>query len=139
MDVTRKIKIATTVAATAVATLISTAIFLLVRFVPWLLYALLVLFVVCAIGFGFFCWSRDRYEARKAKAKREAEEEGERLYIFRNRNGLLWVSPVRPTREEADGCWPVPDDADALTVDIDDRLYPDVTWENSPKELIIKR
>jgi hypothetical protein len=39
---------------------------------------------------------------------------------------------------EDECCWAVPDDDVALTADIDDRLYPDVTWENSPKELIIK-
>ena len=55
------------------------------------------------------------------------------MWIARDRDGCLFAYKEKPTRRELLGIFysenlaPLPSD-----------LYPEVTWENSPKELVVK-
>ena len=57
------------------------------------------------------------------------------IWIARDKEGGLWVYPDKPirltNRFESE-------DVLADYFPINSKLYPEVTWENSPKELVVK-
>lgn len=60
------------------------------------------------------------------------------LWIARDLDGDLWLYNRKPVKKSWGGFIPIDDDCDIMPIDND--LYPEVTYENSPKEveLIIK-
>lgn len=56
------------------------------------------------------------------------------IWIARNLDGTLDAYSVKPVRKKRRFESEIKDWLDCL----DDDMYPEVTWENSPKELIIK-
>lgn len=59
------------------------------------------------------------------------------IWIARDKNGSLWVYEAKPWRGQ-DGKFKL-DQHDSGYMKVNDNsLYPEVTWENSPKELTVK-
>jgi hypothetical protein len=61
------------------------------------------------------------------------------LWIARDKvDGSLWIFNEKPLRNGIEFRSPLSPDMGGLEVMVDSRLYPELTWENSPKELIVK-
>ena len=60
------------------------------------------------------------------------------IWIARNKDGTLEVYVEKPVRKKT--CFEESQSGlyKGWIVDLDEALYPEVTWENSPKELTIK-
>lgn len=57
------------------------------------------------------------------------------MWIARDRNGCLFVYDKKPQRNTAIGFFY----SDTMNIDaISNDFFPEVTWENSPKELVVK-
>ena len=57
-------------------------------------------------------------------------------WIARDKNGELFIYTSKPQRDK-DEFLLIDKNSDCFEIDNND-LYPEVTWENSPKELIVK-
>ena len=57
-------------------------------------------------------------------------------WIARDKNGELFIYASKPQRDK-DEFLLIDKNSDCFEIDNND-LYPEVTWENSPKELIVK-
>lgn len=70
------------------------------------------------------------------------------MWIARDKNGELYLYPQKPIKNEewgvysenteAEGIFMIGRDVMYSFIQLDANLYPEVTWENSPKELVIK-
>ena len=58
------------------------------------------------------------------------------IWIARDKNGVLFAFSVKPVRNDLSDAW-VTDD-DLLCCCMHDDWFPEVTWENSPIELVIE-
>ena len=56
------------------------------------------------------------------------------IWIARDKTGFLWAYTEKPV--EYNGSW-IPS-TDEFPYDIDERLFPELTWESEPIELVIK-
>ena len=58
------------------------------------------------------------------------------MWIARDRNGELYIYTDKPTKNDKYGYFY--DEDDGNFDHIWDGFFPEVTWENSPKELVVK-
>lgn len=58
------------------------------------------------------------------------------MWIARDKDGSLWLYEVKPTM--VNGMWTSPRMYRCADITAFDSVLTEVTWENSPKELIIK-
>jgi len=61
------------------------------------------------------------------------------MYVARNKNGFLWLFNAEPTREEH--CFVNMQNIDINTwncVELNRHSFPEVTWENSPKKVVLE-
>lgn len=56
------------------------------------------------------------------------------LWIARERNNALWLWKKKPFYNRKRGCW----DGELFFYAIEDYLFPEVTFENSPKKVELK-
>ncbi len=59
------------------------------------------------------------------------------IWIARDKNGSLWVYEAKPWRGP-DGKFKLEQHNSEYMKVNDSNQYPEVTWENSPKELVVK-
>ena len=59
------------------------------------------------------------------------------IWIARNQDGTLEAWHIKPKRGTK--AWTTDNDPKDWVTYLDDDDYPEVTWENSPKELTVKR
>lgn len=66
----------------------------------------------------------------------ESKERGLSVWIARDKNGELYLYKSKPWRckEDTNGHF----DCDEILLPIDEDMYPEITWENSPKEFELK-
>lgn len=56
-----------------------------------------------------------------------------KLWIARNKDGILYLHYSKPERDEKEGIYIA-----GLCSPIPYKMFPEVTWENSPREVEIK-
>lgn len=66
----------------------------------------------------------------------ESKERGLSVWIARDKNGELYLYKSKPWRckEDTNGHF----DCDEILLPMDSDMYPEITWENSPKEFELK-
>lgn len=64
------------------------------------------------------------------------EEKELKLWIARDKNGELWAYTSVPRLDKGWGKYFQPTDGESFC--IDEKLYPDITFENSPVEVYLK-
>ena len=57
------------------------------------------------------------------------------MWIARDESGCLWIYTLKPVRRISTFA---PKDVNTFYNQISGVFYPEVTWENSPKELVVK-
>lgn len=68
--------------------------------------------------------------------ERLKENEKGRAWIARGKNGHLWIYDYIPTFNDDEGDFVVKEGH--YRQEIDDKLFPFITWSNSPREILIK-
>jgi frataxin-like iron-binding protein CyaY len=66
------------------------------------------------------------------------EERGMSVWIARDKNGELYLYKSEPWRCKEDKNGHFDCDADEMLLPMDEDMYPEITWENSPKEFELK-
>lgn len=56
-----------------------------------------------------------------------------KLWIARERNNALWLYKKKPFYNKERGCW----DGELLFYAVEDYIFPEVTFENSPQQVEI--
>lgn len=76
------------------------------------------------------------YVASKDREYVESKERGLSVWIARDKNGELYLYKSKPWRckEDTNGHF----DCDEILLPMDEDMYPEITWENSPKEFELK-
>jgi hypothetical protein len=68
----------------------------------------------------------------------ESKERGLSVWIARDKNGELYLYKSEPWRCKEDKNGHFDCDADEMLLPMDEDMYPEITWENSPKEFELK-
>jgi hypothetical protein len=68
----------------------------------------------------------------------ESKERGLSVWIARDKNGELYLYKSEPWRCKEDKNGHFDCDADEILLPMDEDMYPEITWENSPKEFELK-
>ena len=78
-----------------------------------------------------------RNTLKSGKEYVESKERGLSVWIARDKNGELYLYKSKPWRckEDTNGHF---DCDEILILSMDEDMYPEITWENSPKEFNLK-
>ena len=80
----------------------------------------------------------ERYNQEQIRSVAESKERGLSVWIARDKDGEISIYKNKPWKRENEPYHNGEFDSDDYYINIDKELYPEITWENSPKEFELK-
>lgn len=80
----------------------------------------------------------ERYNREQIRSVVENKERGLSVWIARDKDGEISIYKNKPWKRENEPYHNGEFDSDDYYINIDKELYPEITWENSPKEFELK-